>query len=199
MEIAILLFEGFDELDAIGPFEVFENAADAGADCETTLRSLEGTSPVTASHGLDVGVDGPLDEADPDLLVVPGGGWNDRDGPGAYREAERGAVPEAIAAHRERGGSVAGVCTGGLLLARAGALDGRPAVTHASALEDLRATEAEVVDARVVDDGDVLTAGGVTSGLDLAVHLVEREFGAEVAAAVRTEMEYEPRGRVHTA
>ncbi|SDE89407.1 DJ-1/PfpI family protein [Halorientalis regularis] len=199
MEIAILLFEGFDGLDAIGPFEVFENAANAGADCRTTLPSLEGRSPITASHGLEVGVDGPLAETGPDLLVVPGGGWTDREGPGAYREAERGSIPEAIAAHRERGGSVAGVCTGGMLLARAGVLDGRPAVTHASALADLRATEAAVVDARVGDDGDVLTAGGVTSGLDLAVHLVEREFGAEVAAAVRTEMEYGPRAAVHTA
>ncbi|RXK50497.1 DJ-1/PfpI family protein [Halorientalis pallida] len=198
MEIAILLFEGFDELDAIGPFEVFENAANAGAECTTTLRALEGTSSVTASHGLEVGVDGVLDEANPDLLLVPGGGWNDRERPGAYREAEREAIPEAVAAQYERGGSVAGVCTGGMLLARAGVLDGRPAVTHASALDDLRATGAEVVDARVVDDGDVLTAGGVTSGLDLAVHVVDREFGSEIAAAVRTEMEYEPQGGVHT-
>lgn len=197
MDIAILLFEGFDELDAVGPFEVFENAANAGADCTVTVRSLEGSGSIPASHGLEVGVDGPLDEADPDLLLIPGGGWNDRDDPGAWREAERGAIPEVIADHRERGGSVAGVCTGGLLLARAGVLDGRPAVTHASALDDLRDTGASVVDARVVDDGDVLTAGGVTSGLDLAVHLVEREFGPDVAAAVRAEMEYEPRGPVH--
>jgi transcriptional regulator GlxA family with amidase domain len=197
MDIAILLFEGFDELDAIGPFEVFENAGNAGADCTTTLRSLDETAAVTASHGLTVEVDGSLNAVTPDLLLVPGGGWNDRDGPGAWREAERGTVPEAITAHHEAGGTVAGVCTGGMLLARAGVLDDRPAVTHASAVDDLRATAAEVVDARVVDDGDVLTAGGVTSGLDLAVHLVEREFGPDVAAAVRTEMEYEPRGPVH--
>jgi transcriptional regulator GlxA family with amidase domain len=84
-----------------------------------------------------------------------------------------------------------------MLLARAGLLDGRPAVTHAGATDDLRATAAEVVDARVVDDGDVLTAGGVTSGLDLAHYVVEREFGADVAAAVATEMEYERRGDVY--
>ncbi|WP_336001365.1 DJ-1/PfpI family protein [Halorientalis halophila] len=196
MDIAILLFEGFDELDAIGPFEVFQNAADAGADVTTTLRTVDGSERVTASHGLDVGTDGPLADVDPDLLLVPGGGWNDRDSPGTWREAERGAVPEALAAHHESGGTVAGVCTGGMLLARAGILEGRPAVTHAIALEDLAAAGADVVEARVVDDGDVVTAGGVTSGLDLAVHLVEREFGPDVAAAVRTEMEYEPRGSV---
>ncbi len=71
-----------------------------------------------------------------------------------------------------------------MVLSRAGLLDGRPAVTHGGAIEDLRATDATVVDARVVDDDDVLTCGGVTSGLDLAVHLVEREWGADVAAAV---------------
>jgi transcriptional regulator GlxA family with amidase domain len=83
-----------------------------------------------------------------------------------------------------------------MLVAEAGLLDGRPAVTHQGAMADLRATAAEVVDARVVDDGDVLTAGGVTSGLDLAVHLVEREWGIGVVDRVTAEMEYEPRGEV---
>jgi transcriptional regulator GlxA family with amidase domain len=69
-------------------------------------------------------------------------------------------------------------------------------VTHASALDDLDADGADVQDARVVDAGDLLSAGGVTSGLDLAVHLVEREFGPDVAARVTREMEYEPRGDV---
>lgn len=78
------------------------------------------------------------------------------------------------------------------MLAEAGVLDGCPAVTHAGALDDLSATAANVVEARVVDDGDVVTAGGVTAGLDLAVHVVRREFGDDVAAVVCDEMEYEP-------
>jgi transcriptional regulator GlxA family with amidase domain len=82
-------------------------------------------------------------------------------------------------------------------LQRAGLLDGRPAVTHTDAIDDLRASEAGVVDARVVDDGDVLTAAGVTSGLDLATYLVEREWGTAIADAVRTEMAYERRGDVY--
>ncbi|WP_440007003.1 DJ-1/PfpI family protein [Halomicrococcus sp. SG-WS-1] len=197
MKVAILLYEGFDELDAIGPFEVLENAANVGADCRTSLCTLDGRERVAASHGLGVEVDDRLDDLSPDLLVVPGGGWNDRSEAGAWTEAERGAVPDAVAAANDAGTTVASVCTGAMLLARAGLLDGRPATTHASALDDLRATDAEVVDARVVDDGDVLTAGGVTSGLDLALHLVEREFGAETATQVREEMEYEPRGEVY--
>jgi transcriptional regulator GlxA family with amidase domain len=210
MEIAILLYDGFDELDAVGPYEVFENAAAAGANCSVSLLTLEPADRVTASHGLRVEPDGTLgvgdshgsfegNTADPDLLVVPGGGWADGSDPGARTVAEEGAVPDAIAALHDRGTTVAGVCTGGMLLARAGVLDGRPAVTHASALGDLRATDATVVEARVVDDGDVVTAGGVTSGLDLAVHLVRREFGEAVADAVTTTMEYDPRGEIHRA
>lgn len=196
MEIAILIYDGFDELDAIGPYEVFENAADAGADCSVSLRTADPAEPVTASHGLTIQPDGPLDEVEPDLLVVPGGGWNDRSAAGAWSVAEDGTIPDRIRELSDSGVSLAGVCTGGMILARAGVLDGRPAVTHAGALNDLRETDAEVVNARVVDDGDILTAGGVTSGLDVAVHLVDREFGANVAEAVRTEMEYEPRGEI---
>lgn len=194
--VAVVCFDGFDELDAIGPYEVFENAARFGASWEVTLRSVRDGETVTASHGLRVEPDGPLASADPDLLVVAGGGWNARSDAGVWAEAERGDLPDAVAAAHERGATVAGVCTGGMLVARAGVLDGRPAVTHGGALDDLRATDAEVVDARVVDDGDVLTCGGVTAGLDLALHLVEREWGTDVAAAVSTEMEYERRGDV---
>ncbi|NHN41040.1 DJ-1/PfpI family protein [Halorubellus sp. JP-L1] len=197
MNAAILLFDGFDELDAVGPFEVFQNAANAGASLSTTLCTLEPAERVTASHGLRVEVDATLDDVDPDLLLVPGGGWTDPDSPGVRREHERGAIPDAIAAAHERGASVASVCTGAMLLAAAGVLDGRPAATHHDAERDLRETRALVQHARVVDDGDVLTCGGVTAGLDLAVHLVDREFDSDVADKVTREMEYEPSSDVH--
>ena len=195
-EIAIVVYEGFDELDAIAPYEVFSNAADRGCDLEVSLRTLNATEGVSASHGLRIGTDGPLADADPDILLVPGGGWNDRADASAWAEARKGDLPEAIAEFHERDTTLAAVCTGGMLLAEAGVLDGRPAVTHASALDDLREFDAEVVDARVVDDGDVLTAGGVTSGLDLALHLVARLCGGAVAADVVRTIEYEPQGDV---
>ena len=81
-----------------------------------------------------------------------------------------------------------------MLAATAGLTRGRPATTHRGALADLRASGARVVEARVVDDGDLLMAGGVTSGIDLALWIVEREFGAAIADAVTEEMEY-PRTR----
>ena len=195
--VAVVCFDGFDELDAIGPFEVFQNAVRAGATWDVTLRSVRPAETVTASHGLTIEVDGALVDCSPDLLVVPGGGWTDGSEDGARAEADRGDLPDAIARVHDDGGTVAGVCTGGMLLARAGLLAGRPAVTHGDALDELRGTEVAVVDARVVDDGDVLTAGGVTAGLDLAVHLVERVWGESVVDDVCTEMEYEPRGPIH--
>ncbi|MFC7201915.1 DJ-1/PfpI family protein [Haloferax namakaokahaiae] len=195
MDVAILVYDGFDELDAVAPFEVFQNAGAFGADCEARIVTLDEHEFVTASHGLRVGVDGTLDPASdrPDLLVVPGGGWNSRAPQSAWAEAEKGDIPDAISTLHGAGTTVAGVCTGGMLLSRAGILDGRPAITHNGALPDLRETAAEVVEARVVDDGDVLTAGGVTSGLDLSLHIVEREFGAEIANRIATEIEYERR------
>ncbi|MFC7173702.1 DJ-1/PfpI family protein [Haloplanus litoreus] len=195
--IAILLYDGFDELDGIGPFETFEMAADAGAPFDVSLVTLDDRERITAAHGLRLEPDDILPVADPpDLVVVPGGGWNDRRSQGAWAEAERGTIPDALARVHGAGTTLASVCTGGMLLARAGILDGRPAVTHGGALDDLRATDAEVVDARVVDDGDVVTAGGITSGLDLALHLIERFVDAETAAEVAAGMEYDRRGEV---
>lgn len=189
MQAEIVVFEGFDELDAIAPYEVLANACRFAGEGSVRLVSLDGDG-VRASHGLRVAVDGVLGGSDPDLVVVPGGGWNDRESPGAWTEADAGDLPAALADLADV--TFASVCTGGMLLARAGLLDGVPAVTHHSALEDLRAAGAEVRDARVVDAGDVLTAGGVTSGLDLAFHLVDREFGSRVAQRVAGEMEYAP-------
>lgn len=189
MDVEIVVFDGFDELDAIGPYEILAHACRFAGEGSVRLVSLDGDG-VTASHGLRVAVDGHFGDSTPEVVVVPGGGWNDRDSPGAWTEAEDGTLPAALA--ELSGVTFASVCTGGMLLAEAGYLDGVPAVTHHSALEDLRATGADVRDVRVVDAGDVLTAGGVTSGLDLAFHLVAREFGEEIAERVAREVEYEP-------
>ncbi len=205
----ILLFDGFDELDAIGPYEVLENGREAGASLEVRLVTLEDDGLVAASHGLRVEPDGTL--GDPDLLVVPGGGWTTDDG-GVRTVVDDGAVPDAVADRFAGCATVASVCTGAMILAEAGLLEGRPATTHHDALEDLEEFAANVVEERVVDgaataasperagrhadDGDVLTAGGVTAGIDLALWLLEREVGAEIADTVATEMEHERRGEV---
>ena len=181
--IDIVLFDGFDEMDAVGPLEVLRNAA-----FDVRLVTLDGAREVRGSHDLVVRAEGaPRDDAE--LIVVPGGGWNDRNPAGARAEAEKAAVPAMLRERAEAGLRIASVCTGGMLLATAGLTDGRPATTHHGALGDLHASGASVIDARVVDDGDVITAGGVTSGLDLALHIVEREWGERLADGIAREME----------
>jgi transcriptional regulator GlxA family with amidase domain len=187
LDIEIVLFEGFDELDAVGPYEVLENGARVGADLTVGLVTLEPTETVTASHGLRVEPDGVL--GDPDLLIVPGGGWSD--GGGVRDVVDEGTLPSVVADAHEAGTTVASVCTGAMILATGGVLDGRPATTHRSAIGPL-AEYTETLDARVVDDGDVLTAGGVTSGIDLALHLLAREFDRGIADEVATILEYDP-------
>ena len=206
MNVDVLLYDGFDELDGIGPYEVFDYAlgyAGEGDDRAGRVRyvTLDERDSVTASHGTRIGVDGVLAEPGavdaPDLLVVPGGGWSARDEEAsAWAEAQKGDVPRALADHHASGTRIASVCTGSMLLAAAGVTDGRRAVTHAAAVDELRDSGAEVVDARVVDDGDLLSAGGVTSGIDLALYVVEREFGRDVADRVATVIEYERRYEV---
>ncbi|SRR5713226_8120233 len=193
MRIAIVLYQGFDELDAIGPFEVFRNAAKMGATIDVGLTTLDGAQEVTASGGLRVRPDARL-EGRPDIVLIPGGGWNNHAPQGAWAEANRGEIPRALSQLHREGATVATVCTGAMLAATAGLTKGRPATTHHSALDDLRATGAEVIAARVVDDGDLIMAGGVTSGIDLALWILEREFGVAMADAVAEEMEY-PRTR----
>jgi transcriptional regulator GlxA family with amidase domain len=197
MKIQIVLFEGFDELDALAPYEILRRAEEAGADMRVKLVTLDPVDEVTAFYGLRVRPDGQLGAVHrPDVLIVPGGGWNHRGPRGARTEAERGALPTAIAQLHAAGTIVAAVCTGAMLLARAGILADRHATTHHVALEELRAAGAEAVAARVVDDGDVITSGGVTSGLDLALWMVERFAGAEIAVQVERRLEYERRGTV---
>ena len=190
MRIAIVVYDGFDELDALGPYEVFRNAG-----IEARLVTREPAERVTGSHGLVIEAQGELDGSF-DLVVVPGGGWNDRGERGAWGEAQRGELPRELARLHADGTPLASVCTGGMLLAAAGLLRGRPAITHRGAVEELREAGADVVEERVVEDGDLVTSGGVTSGIDLALWIVERELGSEAADRVAREMEHERRGGV---
>ena len=195
MQIDILLFDGFDDLDALGPNELLRHAARAGAPFEVALTTLDGADRVHTGIGTTLVPDRALGER-PDLVLVPGGGLLDGSPTGVLAELERGAIPEALARLHGEGVAVASVCTGALLLAAAGLLAGRPATTNRLALERLRETGAEVIDERVVDDGDVLTSQGVTAGMDLALWLVERERGREFADALAGAVEYERTGEV---
>jgi len=195
MQLDILIFDGFDDLDALGPNELLRHAERAGAPFEVALVTLDGADRVLSGVGTTLIPDRQLAER-PDLVLVPGGGLLDGSPTGVLAEIERGAIPAALARLHADGVAIASVCTGALLLGAAGLLAGRPATTNRLALDRLRETGAEVIDERVVDDGDILTSQGVTAGMDLALWLVERERGAEFAGALASGVEYERAGRV---
>jgi uncharacterized protein (DUF427 family)/putative intracellular protease/amidase len=187
--IDIVLFDGVDELDAVGPLEVLRGAAAHGADLSVRLVTRTEPLDVTGRHGLRLRADA-VYLPGADILLVPGGGWIARTEDGAWAEAERGDWLPLLKAAADAGTVIAGVCTGVMLLARAGVIGDRPATTHAAARPELEAAGVTVVDQRVVDAGGLVTAGGVTSGIDLALHLVDRLAGREAAVAEATRLEY---------
>jgi transcriptional regulator GlxA family with amidase domain len=189
VRIDIPIFDGFDELDAVGPYEVFQNAAAGGGEFSARLVTRGPAQAITGSHGLVVIPHG-LYAPGADLVLVPGGAWVARNPVGVWGEVQRGDWLPPLARAAEDGALMASVCTGAMLLAHAGVIGPRRAGTHHSAWADLAATGATVVRDREVDDGDLLTAGGVTSGLDLALWIVERWGSVELADGVAAQMEY---------
>ena len=206
MYAQIVLFDGFDPLDVIAPFEVLAaGGALSGGGLEVRLVSAEGPRRVVSGTlGLALEASAGLDPSLPGYIVVPGASGpieGDPDEvdtiPVLLARVGGTALPGLIATAMARPDvTVATVCGGSLALAMAGLLEGRTAVTHGQGMDVLDATGVRVVDARVVDDGDLVTAGGVTSGLDLGLYLVERSFGPRVAHAVEQLFQYERRGTV---
>ncbi len=192
MDVQIVVFDGFDELDVFGLYEPLKMAG-----FDTRLVSLEKQEIVTAAHGLRVMADGQVSKDRlPSILCVPGGGWLTRSARGALYESERGEILQVIKDFHKSGVTIAAVCTGALLVGKAGLLAGRPAITNHGALDNLRACGAKIAFARVVDDGDIVTAGGVTSSLDLALWLIER-FGSESKAKeISMQLEYVRKGPI---
>lgn len=187
--IRVLVYDGADEVDFTAPIEVFGYVASQRADVDVALVSLEPKAMVTGAFGMKVVPDGVYDNP-PNLLVVPGGGWLSGSPHGVRAEIARGKILDIIRGAHAGGSIVASACTGAMALAATGLLDGKLATTHNGALADLRRTKAKVVQARVVDDGNILTGGGVTSTFDLALWLTERFWGHELAQRASAYLEY---------
>ena len=199
MRVRIIVFDGVDEIDFIGPYEVLRRAAKLvgpPAQVDVRLVTLESQAQITSAHGLRFQPDGVLEDS-ADLVVVPGGGWADRSPRSVYAEVQRGLLPQRLAALHPQCTIMAAVCTGAMAMAAAGLLAGRPAVTHHSALDELRSAGAQLIDARVVDDGDIVTCGGVTSSIDLALWLVERIWGEKLSGRIAAGMEYTRNPSLH--
>jgi transcriptional regulator GlxA family with amidase domain len=192
LKLEIIIFDGIQDLDVFG---VFDPLRTAGLD--VTLKSLREASSVVTINGAKVIPAGTFSLGNaPDVLIVPGGGWITRAQAGAWAEAERGDILKVLKSYHGPGRVLASVCTGGLLLAKAGLLVNRPATTNRGAIEELKQLGARVIPARVVDDGDIITAGGVTASLDLGLWLVQRYCGTEKALEVSSALEFELRGPI---
>ena len=197
MKIQIVLFDGFGELVSFAPFEVLKRAIEEGAPFTIEFVSSEQKQEVTTSFGVTVKLHDFLRmDNRPDLLIVPGGGWNHKAEHGARKQAELGTLTKIIREMHNEGTIVAGVCTGGMLLAASGILNDKKATMHHLAQSEIRTYGAEPLPYRIVDQGNVITARGVTSGVDLGLWITERFASSKIAAAVEYRMEYERRGVV---
>ncbi|WP_393062765.1 DJ-1/PfpI family protein [Streptomyces sp. LN549] len=182
MQIAILLFDRFTALDAVGPYEILSRAPGA----ETVFVAESAGAVRNDSGSLALVADRTLDEVPaPDLVIVPGG-------PGQSAEMDNGSLLGWLRRADATSTWTTSVCTGSLLLAAAGILKGRRATSHWLALEQLKEYGAEPTGERVVTDGKYVTAAGVSSGIDMGLTLLGRIAGDEYAQAVQLLTEYDP-------
>ncbi|MYW94122.1 DJ-1/PfpI family protein [Amycolatopsis rubida] len=199
LRVQVVLFDGVEEQDFAGPYEVFSAAGmHAKRGTDVSYVCVDGPGVVRAAYGTKVEVERGWSPQDADIIVVPGGGYAKRKGPGIWAEIDRKVLPDALAAAPRKGLTLASLCTGTLLLGAAGLVRGRPCTTHHGAADTLVQQGGLLKKARVVDDGDMVTSGGITSGLDLALWLAKRELGADAAAGLEEMLEYEARGVVWT-
>ena len=182
MKIVILLYEGFTALDAIGPYEVLRSVpgweVEFVAERRGEVRTDSGVVGLTADRALE-------DVEGPDMVLVPGG-------MGTRKTMEDEAILSWLRRVDEGTKWTTSVCTGSLLLAAAGLLEGKRATGHWAWLEPLRDFGADPVGGRYVEDGKVITAAGVSAGIDMALYLVGREVGPDVAQAIQLGIEYDP-------
>lgn len=184
-EVGILIFDDVEELDFVGPWEVFGMAARLEPGSVHVQLIGKDRGSVRAVYGLRTEVDVALPDAPPlDLLIVPGGR-------GARIAMGDDDILEFVRRTSVRGGVVGSVCTGALILGAAGLLAGKRATTHASALDDLRRFPGiHVEKQRYTDNGSILTSAGISAGIDMALYLVGRTFGEPLAERVAEAMEY---------
>jgi transcriptional regulator GlxA family with amidase domain len=182
MQVAYLLYDRFTALDVIGPHDVFNNVPGV-----ESIFVAEKAGPVrNESDTLSLVADASLAEVQhPDVVVIPGGFGN-------RLLLESDTLHDWLRTAHEGTEYTTSVCTGALLLAAAGLLDDTPATTHWLARDLLAELGAKPVPERVVEQGKIITAAGVSSGIDMALRLVQMKYGDEVAQAVQLGIEYDP-------
>jgi len=183
MQVAIGLYDGFTALDFVGPYQVLTNRPGT----EVVLCAAE-AGPVVDDNGLlTIQVEATFaDVPTPEVLLVPGGFVTRR------LAAEGHPIVDWVRTAHETTTWTTSVCTGALILGAAGVLDGLAATTHWVAYDDLASYGARPTEQRVVETGKVVTAAGVSAGIDMALALVGRIDGAEMAMAIQLGIEYDP-------
>ncbi|WP_273726614.1 DJ-1/PfpI family protein [Brucella gallinifaecis] len=176
----LLVFPGIQQLDLTGPYEVFSSAAESEVHLIWKDRN-----PVYSSSGLTFVPTATFDDCPPlDVICIPGGGVN------ALLTDD--VVLDFVRLQADRVQYITSVCTGALVLGAAGLLKGKKATTHWNAMDFLEVVGAIPTSARVVRDGKVITAGGVTSGIDFGLTILEEVFGRQEAETVQLTLEYAP-------
>ncbi len=197
MRTAIALFEGVEELDAIGPYEVLRSAEQLGGKLSTDLLSLEEESRIHTFHGMEIsGLPSYPEGTHWDIFIVPGGGWLSGRQTGIRRIIRQGIWPDRLRQMHMQGTVIVGICSGVFLLGAADLLRNRAATTHHSAWASLNNYGARGIRKRVVDTGSVITAAGVASGIDLALWLIERFLGSRLTKQTEEYLEYRRQGHV---
>lgn len=188
-KVAVLLYEQVDALDVTGPFDAFAVASNWGKDFHIYTVALESNSPIRTISGLTIQPDFASTECPvPDILVVPGG-W------GARKEMHNEKLTQWIDETSRRTAFTLSVCTGALLLAKAGLLEGKRATTNQRAMDLLRecapASATLVENVRYVDNGRLIISAGVTAGIDAAIHLIAKLHGEERAKDTASKLEHD--------
>ncbi|HEY0238833.1 MAG TPA: DJ-1/PfpI family protein [Friedmanniella sp.] len=192
LHLQIALFDGFDEIDVFGPYEILSIP-----EVRLELATVDGPRTVRSMRGIDVRADSRLEPCDG--VIVPGGGWGDRADAGAWGEVERGVLPARLVELAPSLPWLASVCSGGMILASAGLLADHAATTNPACYDEFRPLVGELVDERVVDDDDRITAGALFCAVDLGLWVVERELGTETADRTAAAKAYARQGRVWRA
>jgi transcriptional regulator GlxA family with amidase domain len=189
MRIAIAVFEGAEELDFVGPWEVLAAWRYLHSDEVDVFLVADTLDPVVCAKGMRVLADRTWDDAGTiDVLVYPGG-------KGTRAQLGNEEIRARLRALSKAGTLMTSVCTGSLVYADAGLLDGKPAATYHTAFPELLPLGNEIEpkpDDRFVDAGQVITAAGVSAGIDMALHLVGRLNSPERAREVRRYIQYDP-------
>jgi len=190
IKIALYCFDGMEELDLVGPWEVLRmwqlQYPDDGV--EVFTASFDGPT-VTCAKGMQIVTDMPAaDVGDVDVVLLPGG-------MGTRALLKRESALDVLRDHRRSGALMTSVCTGSLVYAAAGLLEGRPATTYWGAMDLLSSLDESIEtrpDDRWVDSGEVITAAGVSAGIDMALHLVSRLHSPDRARQVKRDIQYDP-------